>query len=174
MLPDAVTFGSLLNLDEARLVVIHDVWSGYNPASPIAAVYDLRRTPSKGFRGEGRFSTSLAEPRTVSISMKSATATAFLEALMSARLSPGPYVPFEDHTDDYPTVEIAIHVGAGGRRGSGIAMLHTTSQGEHNAPWAVFVGGTVHVAKGDEIGRALGALNRTLKRAELERMTGVA
>ena len=53
----------------------------------------------------------------------------------------------------------------------GFASLFTESQGEFHTPWAVFVGGAAYVTTGDDAGRALRALDRPLKRAELERLT---
>lgn len=49
-----------------------------------------------------------------------------------------PDVPYFDHTDDYPCIELAVHapVRSMGRQ-SGLALFHTTSQGEAWSPWAV-------------------------------------
>ncbi|MDB4944540.1 MAG: hypothetical protein JWP97_4074 [Labilithrix sp.] len=170
--PPQSRLGDVLHVRDAQVVLIQDVWVGYNPASPIAARYQLRRSGGGGLSGEGALSTSLApKPKRVTVAMKAATASAFLEALAGARLVPGPYVAFQDHTDDYPTIEIVLQVPPRDmRNGSGVALLYTQSQGETHAPWAAFVGGCAYVIAGDDVGRALQALERPLKKQELQRM----
>jgi hypothetical protein len=160
----------LFDVRAVQLVVIDDVWSGYNPASPIAAVYELRRDANGGLSGEGRFSTSIATPQCVPIAIKSTTATAFLDAVADVDIVPGEYHPFCDHTDDFPKIEIALHVRSNGHDRGGVAVLYTESQGELHAPWCAFVRGQVFVVEGDAIGRSLRALSRSLKRAHLLRM----
>jgi hypothetical protein len=163
--------GSVLDVREARLVVLHDVWSGYSHRSPITAVYELRRTARGGLAGEGRLSTGQNEPKTVRVAMKSATAKAFLGVIASAPLAPagahaGPEILV---TDSYPHVEIALHVGPSGHDKAGFALLHTRSQSEFGAPWSAFIDGVAYAIVGDEIGRALQSLDRTLKRVEQRR-----
>jgi len=170
---DPSRLGEVFDVRSAAVVLIQDVWVGYSPAAPIAARYELRRSRGGGLSGEGVLSTGLAgKPKRVSVAMKTATALAFLDALAAAWLVPGPYASFRDHTDDYPRIEIVVQVPPreiGDQ--SGIALLYTESQGEFHAPWAAFVGGRAYVIEGEEIGRALRALDRTLKRAVLWQMT---
>ena len=153
-------------------MLIQDAWVGYSAASPVVARYELRRTRGGGLSGDGVLSTGLApRPKRVHVAMKAATTIAFLDALASAELVPGRYAPLQDHTDDYPRIEIIVQVPTrqiGDR--SGIVTLYTESQGEFHAPWAAFVGGNVYVVAGDEVGRALLTLDRALKKAELRRM----
>lgn len=170
MPPDAAPLGNVLNVREARLVVLHDVWTGYSATSPNAAIYELHRGPRGTLTGEGTFSTSLTKPKRVPIAMKATTASAFLEAIAACRIVPGEYQPFQDHTDDYPHIELALHVGPAGWERGGIAFLYTESQGEFHAPWGAFIGGRSYVVEGDGIGRALTALDRPLKRNELRRL----
>jgi hypothetical protein len=167
--------GDLLDTSRAEVVLIQDVWIGYHHASPIAARYALRRGRGGGLSGEGVLSTALTKrPKLVPVAMKSATASAFLNALASADLVPGAYAPVRDHTDDYPRIEIVVQVPADniGDR-SGILLLYTESQGDLHVPWAAFVGGAAYVVQDDTIGRALRALDRTLAKPELRRMADV-
>lgn len=152
-------------------MVIDDVWSGYNPASPIAAVYELRRGVNGGLAGEGRFSTSIATPNCVPITVTPKAAKAFLDAIAAVDVVRGEYQPFCDHTDDFPKIEIALHARSGEHDRGGVAVLYTESQGELHAPWCAFVRGKVFVVEGDAIGRSFRALSRSLKRAHLLRMT---
>jgi hypothetical protein len=154
----------------ACLVVIHDAWVGFNPHSPIAAVYELRRGPRAGLSGKGRLSTAIAGERVVDVKVPSAAATRFT-AVASARRVPGPYAAMVDHTDDYPHIEIALHVDVRdiGER-SGLALLFTESQVEYHAPWGACVRGEIFSLPGEEIGKALAALRAPLKRATLDRM----
>lgn len=85
----------------------------------------------------------------------------------------GAYQPFEDHTDDYPSLEIAIQVDIRSMGdGGGIALLFSQSQGDFAAPWGACIGGRLYTLPGEEVGRALKALDRPLGRSELRQMAG--
>jgi hypothetical protein len=73
---------------DSDLVLIHDAWTGYNEHSPIAAVWDLRRTTAGDFVGQGRFSTSLAGERVIDVTVAAAKAKKFLDAVAGARVVP--------------------------------------------------------------------------------------
>lgn len=169
---EASCLRDLLDVCSAEFVLIQDAWVGYSAASPVVARYELRRTRGGGLSGDGVLSTGLApRPKRVHVAMKAATTVTLLEAIANAELVPGRYAPFQDHTDDYPRIEIVVQVPArqiGDR--SGLVTLYTESQGEFHAPWAAFVGGNAYVVAGDEVGRALVALDRALKKGELRRM----
>jgi len=160
-----------MDVRHARLVVIHDAWVGYSPHSPVAAVYELRRGPRGSLSGEGRLSTSITGEHVVDVNIPSATTAQFLAAIASAHVVPGPYVAMRDHTDDYPHIEVALHVGVRAiGESSGVALLFTESQGEFHAPWGACVGGQVFSLPGEQVGKALAALRGPLKRASLDRM----
>lgn len=175
--PDAVEtarLADLIDVAAASAILIHDVWVGYNEACPLVARYVLRRAEGGGLSGEAKFSTgTMPAPKRLPVVMRAATAKAFLDAIGGAELVRGPYVPLREHTDDYPLIEIVIEVPPQSlaERG-GFLLLHTKSQGELHAPWAAFVDGGAWVVKGDVVGRALAALDRTLKRSELRRLAG--
>ena len=165
------TLGGLLDVRESDLVLIHDAWTGYNKHSPIAAVWELRRTTPGDFVGQGRFSTSLAGERVVDVTVTAAKTKKFLDAIAGARVVPGPYEALMEHTDDFPHIEIALHVGVRNMmRPGGIALLFTASQGEFHAPWGAFVSGQVLTIAGEEVGRALTVLSAPLKRKILDQM----
>lgn len=162
----------LIDVRCADFVLIQDAWVGYSAASPVVARYELRRTRGGGLSGDAVFSTGLASrPKRVHVAMKAAIAGTFLEAIGNAELVARRYAPLQNQTDDYPRIEIVVQVPAGqvGDR-SGLVTLYTESQGEFHAPWAAFVGGNVYVVAGDDVGRALIALDRPLKKGELRRM----
>jgi hypothetical protein len=165
------TIGDLLEVSRTRLVLIHDVWSGDNHHSPIAAMYELRRGPRGALAGEARFSTAVTGERIVNITISASTTTRFLDGVAGARAVAGPYQPMIDHTDDCPSIEIALQVDAGelGRPGT-VGLLFTESQGEFHAPWGACLRGELYTIPGDEIGRALAGLRRSLKRSVLDRM----
>ena len=151
--------GDLLDVQDARAVVIHDAWTGYSHHSPIAGAWELRRVASGGLAVQGgcpprawasRWSTSPSLPRRLSASSMPSSEPERLLAL---------YEPLMDNTDDFPYIEIALHVGGRNMmRPAGIALLFTASQGEFHAPWGAFVGGQVVAIPGEEVGRALAAL----------------
>jgi len=165
------SLGSLLDVQDARLVVIHDAWTGYSHHSPIAGVWELRRVASGGLDGEGRLSTAIARERVVDVTIPATRTKRFLNAIARARVVAGPYEPLMEHTDDFPCIEIALHVRARSMmRPGGIALLFTASQGEFHAPWGAFVGGRVLTIPGEELGRAYAALDVQLKRSTIDRM----
>jgi hypothetical protein len=163
--------GQLLDVSAARLVVIHDVWAGYSLDSPIAALYDLRRDKRGALVGEGNLSSAGAGQPVIRVTVPAVATKRFLGAIARTIVISGKYEPFVDHADDYPHVEVAVHVGTTetGSHG-GIALLFTESQGEFNAPWGACVGGELFTMPGEEIGRALRALRRPLRRQELDKM----
>jgi hypothetical protein len=167
---DETRLADLLDVRDARLVVIHDAWVGLNDRSPIVGIWELQRASKGEFVGKGTFSNALAG-KVVDISISSRTAKRFLNAIAGALVVPGPYQPYWDHTDDFPHIEIAVHVEVRGvLRKGGTALLFTESQGDFHAPWGAFVAGHVLTIPGDEIGRALAALRAPLKRGILDQM----
>lgn len=160
----------LLDLRDARLVVIHDAWVGLNERSPIVGIWELQRASKGELAGKGTFSNAVAR-QVADISIGSKAAKRFLNAIAGALVVPGPYQPFWDHTDDFPHIEIAVHVDVRGvLRKGGTALLFTESQGDFHAPWGAFVAGQVLTIPGDEIGRALAGLRAPLKRGILDQM----
>jgi len=159
------TLDGTLDVRDTRLVVIHDTWSGLSPSAPIAALYDLRRDPRGALLGEGRLSTAVAGERTVDVAISPSSAKRFLDTIARAECKTGPYEPLEDHTDDYPYIEVAMACGSGG-----LALLFTKSQGKYHAPWGACIGGELFTLPGEAIGRALQALRRPLHGAVLDRM----
>lgn len=71
--PDSL--GALLGVEAARLVVIHDAWSGDNDDSPITASYELRREESGALAGTCRQFKRQVLERAAEISLSAATAT---------------------------------------------------------------------------------------------------
>ena len=165
------TLGDLLDIPAAQLVVIHDHWSGYSPHAPITASYELRPGRRGGLAGKGRLSSNIVGERLVDVTLPADTAARFLATLASAAMTAGPYTPRFEWTDDYPRIELALHVGADAtRRRAGIALLFSESQGAMHAPWGACLAGELWTLPGEEIGRALAELHGPLKRATLERM----
>lgn len=91
----------------------------------------------------------------------SASLADFKEAmriLARVPLVPGPYKPFWNHSDDYPSVQIVV-TGE-----SGTVRFHTKSQGAGHAPWAVDIAGTTLVVPSDAPQKAVDLLAPGLER----------
>ena len=135
----------------ARQLHIDWEWNGYARPPSFTRRYDLTLlgTTVKGGRvSRAEFKRSL-------------------RLLSEAPLSQGPYVPFADHTDDYP--KIAIVAGSGARR----VRFFTRSQGAGHVPWAVEIGGRTFVVASDAPERVLELLiPRLAPPREAERMVG--
>jgi hypothetical protein len=67
-----------------------------------------------------------------------------------------------EHTDDFPHIEIALHVDVRNMmRPGGIALLFTESQGKFHAPWGGFVGGRVGQAPTELLTRRRASTDRS-------------
>ncbi len=105
------TLGDLVHVEDARSIIVHDVSTGMNDDSPISAVYELRRDERNGLVGDVRFSRRQELRHTQTVKLGTAKASSFLELLAHATMIPGAYQPRLEHTDDFPSIEVAIHVG---------------------------------------------------------------
>lgn len=171
---ETTRLAELLDVASAEAILIHDVWVGYNEASPLVARYTLRRGDKGGLSGEAELSTRLmSEPKRLQVVVTAPKVRAFLAELGGATLVRRAYEALREHTDDSPLIEIVIQVPPQSLtdRG-GFVVFHTTSQGDFHAPWAAFVDGSAYVVEGDVVGRVLTSLDRPLKRAELRRLAG--
>jgi len=151
-----VLLKDLIDIKAARLLVIHDVWFGFNEDAPLAMEYELLRTKSGGFGGTVRKFKRGQLVEATNVEWACGTALLILHSLESAEVVRGPYTPFIDHTDDSPSISIAIHVGS--EANGGLVLLHSSSQGEWHAPWSVSLRGESYTSPGDDIGRALEAI----------------
>ena len=159
------TLGDLRNVRATHLVIIHDVWTGYSAHSPRRALYELRRGKRGGLSGKGWLSSRLVTEQVVDVAISVAATATFLDTLAGAPVTAGAYEPACFHTDDFPHLELVLHVHHGG-----IGLLFTQSQGEFHAPWGACVGGQLLTIPGEEVGRALSGLRVPLKRGTLDRM----
>jgi hypothetical protein len=171
--------GALIDVERTSFIVIHDSWRGYNMGTPFVASYRLGRGARGGFRGAGRFSRAGTVEHTLDIAIPSAAASRFLREVAAAPTTPGLDVEAigcwadgatELRTDDYPRVEIALHVDGADVAEGGIALLFTESQSEPPGPWGACALGQLWTLPGRELGVALAALRRPLRRAVLQRM----
>jgi hypothetical protein len=144
----------LLDLRLAHLVVVYDRWSGMSP--PSSTVFTLRRDDDGGLTGEAVCSKHDIRTHIERVSLTRAQTTKLLRYLLRAEAVLGPYAPQISWTDDFPSIEIAVHVNQPGA--SGIALLHSTSQGEFHSPWGALIGGEPYVLASDDVGRALNLL----------------
>ena len=165
------SLGELIDVRRAELLVIHDVWVGYNEESPIARIWNLRRKASGELRGEGRFPTGSLSERVVDVVVDATKTRRFLDTVAGAQVVPGDYEPLITHTDDSPLVEVALHVPVAElHRRHGVALLFTESQGRFHAPWGVCLAGWLGVIPGPEVGQALSKLDEPLQRKLLDDM----
>lgn len=157
--------GDLIDIGHTKLVVVHDAWSG--DRGPTLGAYVLNRDDKGGFRGQVQLSKSPGadstdvrrgrkhdDTKSETVALKAGDATTFLRYIAQAPAVPGMYTPHIDHTDDFPRIEIAIHVSHAGQR-DGVALFFTASQGEIPSPWGAVLHGEVLTLPGDELGRAL-------------------
>lgn len=121
-----------------RTIMIVDSWTGLSPAAPIKALFRLQPA-TDCFTGTAEFSvggySGAAINRSVPITVPLPVMGEFLDLLESTPLEVGDYKPVMDHTDDYPTLRIAV------RGKAGLVEFTSQSQGEQHIPWRVQLGG---------------------------------
>ena len=162
------TLGALLDLTSTTTLILRDYWTGYHAQAPFTAVFELRRDGSGPFAGAGTLATRNHGPTSVDVALTRPATRKLLATLASARVEDGEYVPFMDHTDDMPSIELVLHTA------SGIALVFSRSQGEFHAPWGACIGGALYTLPGEEVGRALAALRGPLQLDRLQVMAEAA
>jgi tetratricopeptide (TPR) repeat protein len=152
--PPVVDKPEMRSLTEARTIRIKEGWGGYGPGR--SSEYELQRD-ANSFKGVAHFET---EQRSgdQNVSIPLGIVTAFLKKLGESRLQDRQYVPYIDHTDDYPHVEIEVSTPAATVR------FYSESQGEDHVPWAATIGNTTYVISSDVPARALESLSSYLER----------
>ena len=86
----------------------------------------------------------------------------FLAAAASARLGRTPTAPERVLTDDYPHIEVALHVAPEVDAEGGFALLHRRSQSPLRTPWTVTIDGASYAVRGDSLARAYKALAQSI------------
>jgi hypothetical protein len=157
------TLGAQVDLGTAMSVVIRDAWTGRDTDSPIVASLHLRRMESGVLAGVAYLFKHGAMNRSEEITLNSEVASAFLRRLSNAALSVGRDRSFVERNNDFPRIEIAIHLGSE-PQADGIVMLYSVSEEAFHAPWSAWVRGDVYAIAGDEVGRAVQVIRDLVQR----------
>ena len=151
-------------------IAIADHWTGLSPLAPIEADFRLEPT-TDSFSGMAEFSVAGytdAITRSVPISVPLAVIEELLALLESTPLEVGQYKPLFNHTDDFPSIVIAVEGRAGGL---GFA---SELQGSRHIPWRVVVGEDHYVTYADTPAQALDLLDPYLAREVQEELFNLA
>lgn len=95
-------------MDQARLIVIHDAWSGMSPDSPTLPLAELKRTPAGRIRGIAWDFRRGTPQHAWDLKIDLKAASKFFRLLADAPIVTTPYSPLIDHTDDFPDISIAV------------------------------------------------------------------
>src|SRR5438874_11706800 len=138
-------------LSAANRIHFRDDSGGYGPPGPFPVVdYALQRV---GDRWTGTVNVAVGTRRnSMAWNPSARTMSTFFNALRRSPLTTTEYVPYIEHTDDYPRLGLEIEVGA--RR----AVIHSESQGSDHVPWAVDVDGRRYTVPSAAPSRALKVL----------------
>jgi hypothetical protein len=151
-------------------ITISDDWTGLSPLAPIEAYFRLE--PSMGgFSGKAELSVSAytsAITRSVPISVPLAVIEELLALLESTPLEVGKYKRVFNHTDDFPSITIAI-----ASRDGDIGFA-SESQGNGHIPWRVVVGEDHYVTYLDTPAKVLDLLDPYLAREVQEDLFNLA
>ena len=151
-------------------IEIADNWTGLSPLAPIQAHFHLEPTMDR-FSGMADFSVAGytgAITRSVPISVPLVVIEDFLALLESTPLEVGEYRPLFSHTDDYPSISIAVEGEAVDFR------FYSESQGSRHIPWRVVVGQDRYVTYADTAAEALDLLDPYLAREVQEALFDLA
>jgi hypothetical protein len=151
-------------------ITISDQWTGLSPLAPIEAQFRLEPMTDH-FSGMAEFSVAgytNALTRSVPISVPLAVMEELLVLLESTPLELGEYQPVFNHTDDFPSVMIAVEGGAGDLE------FASTSQGSRHIPWRVMVGQDHYVTYADTPAQAFDLLDPYLAREVQEELFDLA
>ena len=151
-------FPSLADLPEANTVAIELGWQGLSPLSPVEANYLLELRNGQ-FEGKARFKVATAAA-TRDIVVPHDLVRAFLAAATRVKLVEKEYQPRIAHTDDYPSVAVAV----GTRQGE--LTITTRSQPQKSAsgkywdatPWAIRYSESTFVVTADDLDQHLGPI----------------
>jgi hypothetical protein len=88
----------------------------------------------------------------------------FLGKLSQTTFQEGKYMPRIEHTDDYPSLTIAVVLPYLG------VTFHSTSQGANHMPWAAEIAGNTYIINSPEPSEALAIIRPYLKYDELEKL----
>jgi hypothetical protein len=151
-------------------ITIADDWTGLSPLAPIEAYFRLEPTTDY-FSGTAEFSVAGytdAITRSVPISVPLVVIDELLALLESTPLEVGEYKRLFNHTDDFPSIVIALE----GRAGD--LAFASESQGSRHIPWRVVVGQDHYVTYADTPAQALDLLDPYLAREVQEELFDLA
>jgi hypothetical protein len=151
-------------------ITVADNWTGFSPVAPIEAYFRLEPTTGE-FSGMAEFSVAgytEAITRSVPISVPLEVVEEVLAVLESTPVEVGEYKPLFNHTDDFPSIGIAIEGCAGDLE------FASTSQGRRHIPWRAVVGEDHYVTYADTPAQALDLLDPYLAREVQEALFDLA
>jgi hypothetical protein len=152
------------------MITIQDSWTGLSPLAPIEAWFRLEPATDH-FSGMADFSVAGytdAITRSVPITVPLAVIKEFLALLESTPLEVGKYKRLFNHTDDFPSILIAVKGSAGDLE------FASESQGRRHIPWRVVVGQDQYVTYADTPAQALDLLDPYLARQVQEALFDLA
>jgi hypothetical protein len=151
-------FPALANLPESTALAITLGWQGLSPISPVEANY-LLELHNDQFVGKGRFRVAtLTATREITVPRE--LVRAFLIAATKVKLVEKDYEARITHTDDYPSVSVAVPTK------QGALNIETQSQPVRSAsdkywdatPWAIRYSGRTFVVTDHDLDEALDPL----------------
>ena len=106
-------FPTSIELSSIQSIRILNNWTGLSQVAPISSDYRLTMQ-NDGWAGEATFSiTPNKLKESANITIPTDKVEAFLDALEGVQLLPGPYEPYYQWTDDYPSILISLKTDQG-------------------------------------------------------------
>lgn len=145
---------------------ILDAWTGLSPAAPIEAYFELKPDAtafwSRAELSVAGYTTPIT--KTVAISVPVSIVDEFLTLIASTPLEEGDYQPVMSHTDDYPTIAVAIETA------NDEVVFVSKSQGLSHVPWGALINQKRYITYANTLARAMTLLDPYLARAERDEL----
>jgi hypothetical protein len=167
------SFPDLPDLSETTNLIIGVEWLGLSPLSPVSYYYLLELRDGQ-FEGEGKFKAAAAST-TRAVTVPRDLVRAFLAAVAKVEIVEEKYQPRITHTDDYPSLSIAVPTR------QGPLTIGTSSQAQRpksgtyldRSPWVIGYQGRTFVVRAADLDQAFEPIEPCLEQeSAFEELTG--
>jgi hypothetical protein len=156
-------FPETADVPETTSVAIGIDWMGLSPLSPMTAGYFLELHGDQ-FEGQGIFQVAKATPVKRPVAIPRDLVRAFLTAASNVALVEGEYRAHIEHTDDYPSIDIAVATKLGQLRiGSRSQERQTSADYVDRTPWRVDYRDRIFVVTASDLDRAFAPFEHYLQ-----------
>ena len=170
VIPSSIVSGLAEALTTVSAIHLEDDWNGLALIWQKQAHFDLTHQ-GNGYAGTAHFSVYRQKmPLTAAcnITIPSDSAQTFIALLASTPAHTGKYQPQIEHTDDYPSLKIALTTNRAP------VVFFSQSQSRSHTPWGLTIGGKEYIIDVNTPNQALLSLSPYLNYEALDRLSDQA